>query len=153
MQEICWFLRYFTRKDELLRASSGFDSLWERQNDGYPVVFSFQGIVLSHATALQNPDVRADARLCVQAHHLAIPSLRSLRFPVGTPKSRWNGSYFVRQESGVYPAYHMNKEHWISVILDESTDRELTEKLLDMSVNLTATVIKKAKKQSANTSV
>ena len=46
MQEICWFLRYFTRKDELLRASSGFDSLWERQNDGHPVVFSFQGIVL-----------------------------------------------------------------------------------------------------------
>ena len=46
MQEICWFLRYFTREDELLRASSGFDSLWERQNDGYPVVFSFQGIML-----------------------------------------------------------------------------------------------------------
>ena len=95
MQEICWFLRYFTRKDELLRASSGFDSLWERQNDGYPVVFSFQGIVLSHATALQNPDVRADARLCVQAHHLTIPSLRSLRFPVGTPKSQSIGSFFV----------------------------------------------------------
>lgn len=47
----------------------------------------------------------------------------------------------------------MNKEHWISVILDENTDRELTEKLLDMSVNLTATVIKKAKEQSAKASV
>ena len=62
-------------------------------------------------------------------------------------------AYFVRQESGVYPAYHMNKEHWISVILDENTNREFTEKLLDMSVNLTATVIKKAKEQSAKTSV
>lgn len=62
-------------------------------------------------------------------------------------------AYFVRQERGVYPAYHMNKEHWISVILDENTDRELTEKLLDMSVNLTATVIKKAKTQSAKSSV
>ena len=59
----------------------------------------------------------------------------------------------LREESGFFPAYHMNKEHWISVILDENTDRELTEKLLDMSVNLTATAIKKAKKQSAKTSV
>ena len=58
-------------------------------------------------------------------------------------------AYFVRQERGVYPAYHMNKEHWISVVLDENTDRELTEKLLDMSVNLTAKVLKRQGKKSA----
>ena len=33
MQEICWFLRYFARKDELLRVSYGFDSRREYQND------------------------------------------------------------------------------------------------------------------------
>ena len=69
----------------LFRLFVPYDSLWERQNDGHSVVFSFQGIVLSHATLLQNPEVRADALLCEQAHRLAIPSLCSLRFPVGTP--------------------------------------------------------------------
>ena len=57
-------------------------------------------------------------------------------------------AYFVRQERGVYPAYHMNKEHWISVILDENTDRELTEKLLEMSVNLTACAKSRAKNKT-----
>ena len=57
-------------------------------------------------------------------------------------------AYFVRQERGVYPAYHMNKEHWISVILDENTDRELAEKLLEMSVNLTACAKSRAKNKT-----
>ena len=57
-------------------------------------------------------------------------------------------AYFVRQERGVYPAYHMKKEHWISVILDENTDRELTEKLLEMSVNLTAYAKSRAKNKT-----
>ena len=43
----------------------------------------------------------------------------------------------LRQEAGILPAYHMNKEKWISVLLDGSVDTELVKGLLDMSDQLT----------------
>lgn len=46
-----------------------------------------------------------------------------------------NGS--LRQQHGVYPAYHMNKEHWLSLTLEEGlTDSEILA-LLDDSFSLT----------------
>lgn len=43
----------------------------------------------------------------------------------------------LRQEKGILPAYHMNKEKWISILLDGSVDAELVKKLLEMSYRLT----------------
>ena len=40
-------------------------------------------------------------------------------------------------QANVHPAYHMNKSHWISVVLDKNTDMELFEGLLDVSFELT----------------
>lgn len=40
------------------------------------------------------------------------------------------------RESGIYPAYHMNKQHWISVDLREMNAKKINI-LLDMSFNLT----------------
>lgn len=37
---------------------------------------------------------------------------------------------------GVYPAYHMNKLHWVSVLLDTATD-DTVNLLLDESFDLT----------------
>ena len=45
------------------------------------------------------------------------------------------GSY--RGRPGILPAYHMNKEHWISVVLDGSVPDELAEELLEISYDLT----------------
>lgn len=45
----------------------------------------------------------------------------------------WRGCY-----SAVVPAYHMNKEHWISVILDGSMSREEIMRLIQDSFDLTA---------------
>ncbi|MBI6530151.1 MmcQ/YjbR family DNA-binding protein [Proteus vulgaris] len=43
----------------------------------------------------------------------------------------------LRLKKGVYPAYHMNKEHWISISLSsEFDDREL-KSLIAESYNLT----------------
>ena len=39
--------------------------------------------------------------------------------------------------SGILPAYHMNKKHWISILLDGTVERELTEALLENSYELT----------------
>ncbi len=39
----------------------------------------------------------------------------------------------IWQENGIFPAYHMNKEHWISVLLDGSVSNEIIETLLDAS--------------------
>lgn len=51
-------------------------------------------------------------------------------------------SYSVLQEEGIYPAYHMNKRHWISVLLDGSVDDDTVLWLLDISHILTSTKIK-----------
>lgn len=42
-----------------------------------------------------------------------------------------NGS--LRMTKGVLPGYHMNKEHWLSVFLDESVPIELIQDFIDMS--------------------
>ena len=40
-------------------------------------------------------------------------------------------------EEGIYPAYHMNKNHWISVLIDENTDEDKLKWLVDLSFELT----------------
>ncbi len=44
---------------------------------------------------------------------------------------------------GIYPAYHMNKNHWITVELTEKTSLEQISWLLEMSYDLTSAKIKK----------
>lgn len=50
----------------------------------------------------------------------------------------------MRTEPGIYPAYHMNKESWLTVALDGSAGDETVRLLLDMSFELTAPKRKKA---------
>ena len=47
------------------------------------------------------------------------------------------------QESGIFPAYHMSKAHWLSVALDGSATDDTIKWLLDLSHTLTAPKIKK----------
>ena len=42
-----------------------------------------------------------------------------------------------REEPGIFPAYHMNKAHWLTVALDGSAEEEKLRFLLDMSYELT----------------
>ena len=44
----------------------------------------------------------------------------------------------LRREPGFYPAYHMNKETWITAALDGSAEEERIKQLLHMSFHLTA---------------
>ena len=39
---------------------------------------------------------------------------------------------------GVYPAYHMNKDHWMTVALDSGVEEETIKDLLAISYELTA---------------
>lgn len=43
----------------------------------------------------------------------------------------------LRQSKGFLPAYHMNKEHWLSVLLDGSVAMEEIYRLIDTSYELT----------------
>ena len=52
------------------------------------------------------------------------------------------GSFLM--EDGFYPAYHMNKAHWITI--SPEADEEKTKLLIDMSYSLTGTKRKKARK-------
>ena len=44
----------------------------------------------------------------------------------------------LRKENGFFPAYHMNKNNWITVALDSSVSDDKIKILLDMSYQLTA---------------
>ena len=48
----------------------------------------------------------------------------------------------IVKEPGIFPAYHMNKNHWINVLLDGSVDGGTVRWLAKISYDLTA---KKAK--------
>lgn len=56
--------------------------------------------------------------------------------------------YLLRENfEGIKPAYHMNKEHWITIRLDGSVPYEEIEKLVALSYDVTATKPKNRKKQ------
>lgn len=48
--------------------------------------------------------------------------------------------------NGFYPAYHMNKENWITAALDGSASEENIKFFLDLSFELTAPKIKQYQK-------
>lgn len=47
------------------------------------------------------------------------------------------GAYMMHP--GVLPAYHMNKEHWLTILLDGTADDDVICELLDVSWELTRT--------------
>ena len=49
----------------------------------------------------------------------------------------------LRGEPGIYPAYHMNKEHWVSILLSSQIPKERVSWLIDMSYQLTMRASKK----------
>ena len=49
--------------------------------------------------------------------------------------TRLIGSF--REEPGIFPGWHMNKAHWLSVALDGSVEDEKIRFLVDMSYELT----------------
>ena len=58
------------------------------------------------------------------------------------PDHPW-ASGSLRTEPGIFPAYHMNKESWISVALDGSVPDDKLRMLLDISFELTKPKISK----------
>ena len=42
-----------------------------------------------------------------------------------------------RRQPGILPGYHMNKDHWISILLDGSADDALIRELFELSYDLT----------------
>lgn len=49
------------------------------------------------------------------------------------------------QDAGIFPAYHMNKQHWITVILDGTVEEDRIFDLIDASFAATASKKKKTK--------
>ena len=51
----------------------------------------------------------------------------------------------LRGKPGFRPAYHMNKDRWITILLDGSAGKEDIAVLLDMSYQMTASKIRMKK--------
>ncbi len=58
----------------------------------------------------------------------------------------------LRGKPGFAPAYHMNKDKWITVLLDGSAGRDEITALLAMSYMMTAAAIRKRKTGAENRS-
>lgn len=43
----------------------------------------------------------------------------------------------LRRDNGILPAYHMNKEHWITILLDGTVPKQKICDLIDISFDLT----------------
>jgi predicted DNA-binding protein (MmcQ/YjbR family) len=43
----------------------------------------------------------------------------------------------LRKVEGILPAYHMNKEHWITILLDGTVPKQKICNLIDISYDLT----------------
>lgn len=54
----------------------------------------------------------------------------------------------LRRKAGFYPAYHMNKDTWITMALDGSVTEDMIKKLVDMSFDLTDDAVKKRKRRT-----
>ena len=55
----------------------------------------------------------------------------------------------LRMEPGFYPAYHMNKDNWITAALDGSAPDDTIRMLLEMSYAATAPKLRKKPRSSA----
>ena len=44
-----------------------------------------------------------------------------------------------RKQPGILPGYHMNKDHWITILLDGSADDGVIQELFEISYDLTDT--------------
>ena len=54
----------------------------------------------------------------------------------------------LRGKPGFCPAYHMNKDKWITILLDGSAEKEDITALLAMSYSMTVTKIRPKKQQN-----
>ena len=52
----------------------------------------------------------------------------------------------LRMQEGILPAYHMNKDSWITVVLDGSVPGETVFRLIDMSFELTRKPVRMKKR-------
>ena len=68
----------------------------------------------------------------------ALIFLREGRIWLNLTAEPMRGDFWRRVFPCVVPAYHMNKEHWISVILDGSMEEEDICRLIEESFELTA---------------
>ena len=44
----------------------------------------------------------------------------------------------IRKEEGILPEYHMNKEYWISILLDGKISKQKICDLIEISYDLTS---------------
>ncbi len=79
----------------------------------------------------------------VPRKHLGLPGTETIDVVNVKCDPLMIGSFL--ESAGILPAYHMNKAHWLSVLLDGTADDDTVRTLLDISYALTD---KKPKRRS-----
>ena len=125
---------YALRQDIFAYAADEYDTqpeyLWARYPD---------------AAVLRRPDNDKWYALVmdVRRDKLGLPGKEKVDILNVKCDQRMKGSLLMTE--GIFPAYHMNKGSWITLLLDGTVELELVRTLLKMSYDLTASPMKKAK--------
>ena len=92
---------------------------------------------LPEAAVLRNPDTKKWFALFmkIEKSKLGLPEQDSVWIVNLKCDPLFMGS--LLQMKGYFPAYHMSKTHWISILLDGTVDEKQICNLLDMSYQLT----------------
>ena len=71
----------------------------------------------------------------IPGKNLGLPGEEEIRVVNLKCDTRLIGSF--REEPGIFPGWHMNKAHWLTVALDGTVEDETIRFLVDMSYELT----------------
>lgn len=75
--------------------------------------------------------------MTVAAERLGLSSSQQVAVLNVKVRPEHTGSLLLHR--GILPAYHMNKEHWVSVLLEGEVDDDMVISLLEESYSLTST--------------
>jgi predicted DNA-binding protein (MmcQ/YjbR family) len=116
----------------------------------------FEELVVEHSGSARERPFEKDQSIVVFRHHgnrkwfavvMTIPQSRlgldgNERIDIVNLKCAEELLDSLWQEDGIFPAYHMNKRHWITVALDGRVPTETLLWLLSISRDLTRTRIR-----------
>ncbi|MBQ4120415.1 MAG: MmcQ/YjbR family DNA-binding protein [Clostridia bacterium] len=105
------------------------------------------GVTAEHPFA-RYPDVSVFRHNSNQKWFAAIMQVNAKKLALAKNETVWIVNLKIAEEirdsflhqQGIFPAYHMNKKHWVSVLLDGSVDNDTLTFLLDVSYDLTKKV-------------
>lgn len=115
--------------------------------DNYGTEPEYPWDTLPQACVLRHRDNAKWYGILMDVDHTKVGGKTHEPVPVLNIKGNPDDIIHLREMEGFAPAYHMNKKHWLSVVLPDVPDAQVVFRLLDKSYDLTAPKQRKRRPQ------